>query len=101
MKPVTKLWALRYFFGIFAAAVCTYINVTYFLQGPILAICIPLLILIYLLSYVVARNILRITSESLPRKHKDLIMQGIFAYVIAWFVFWVLFYTLAKLMMGF
>ena len=96
MKPLEKLYWLRFFLGIVAALVCvgyeqtvglisTEFNITILLNG------IAFALIVYILSYYVIKPkyILKVDK---PQK---IFTTGIGIYFLSWLVFWVFFYTAA------
>ncbi len=93
MRLSNKLWWSRYLLAIvmgFISAFICFIG----LAGeasPTLAFLIT--VVAYILSYVFAKYVFRVSVEKLD-KPRDLALQGVFAYFISWFAFWVFFYTM-------
>ena len=96
MKPLEKLYWLRFFLGIVAALVCvgyeqavglinTEFNLVILFNG------ISFALIVYILSYYVIKPkfILKVDR---PQK---IFTTGIGIYFLSWLVFWVFFYTVA------
>jgi len=96
MKPLEKVYWLRFALGIVAALVCVGFGIatgtisngqfqfSTFIDGVSLAL------IVYLISYYVIKSVF-ITKVQKPQK---LFTTGIGIYLLSWIVFWVLFYTL-------
>lgn len=95
MRPLEKVYWLRFALGIVAALVCTgfglatstisnsKFNVTDLMNG------IALALITYLLSYYAIKAIF-VTKVQKPQK---LFTTGIGIYLLSWIVFWVMLYT--------
>lgn len=95
MKTVDKIWWFRYTFAIVASAISVYLNILYPASTAVPWLALMVAIILYILTYAIVKYGFRIKPESLPKK-RDLHLMGVFAYFVSWFVFWVLFYTLAR-----
>jgi len=87
-----KLWWSRYFLALSISPLSAYICLGGFFEEWSAYVAFALAILAYLLSYFFARYVFKVRPESLKRP-RDLAIQGIFAYFVAWFAFWIFFYT--------
>jgi hypothetical protein len=96
LKPTEKLWWFRYSIAVLVAGLCAYLDKLGFFRGSY-GLAFILAVSFYVLTYLIAGPLLRIKLEQLPKRGRDLAFYGVFAYFIAWFVFWVFFYTLTKL----
>jgi hypothetical protein len=94
MKPLEKLYWLRFFLGIVAALVCVgyeqavgiiqkEYNLTVLLNG------IAFALIVYILSYYVIKPKFILKVE----KPQKIFTTGMGIYFLSWLVFWVLIYT--------
>jgi len=88
-----KLWWSRYLLALAISPLSAYISFKGILDGFSAYLAFLLALLGYILTVLTAKYVFRVKPESLKRP-KDLALQGVFAYFIAWFSFWVFFYTL-------
>ncbi|MCW4032089.1 MAG: hypothetical protein NWF08_01700 [Candidatus Bathyarchaeota archaeon] len=84
--PSNIVYWSRFFLGIIAALVCF----TFKLKG---ASGINVLLIFYMISYIVFRNILHYGEEELKGKHKVLTL-GVGTCIFIWAALWILLYTL-------
>lgn len=92
MRLVDKIWWFRFGLAFAAAALTAYLNVEGFFEATKF-LALFLAVGIYILSYVLLRYVFAIKPEQLP-KRRDLALQGVFAYIVVWFAFWVFFHTM-------
>jgi len=103
MKPLEKLYWLRFFLGIVAALVCVGyewmlkdimmsggFNPTILLNG------ISFALIVYILSYYVIKPKFILKVE----KPQKIFTTGIGIYFLSWLVFWVFLYTVALKLLG-
>jgi len=99
LRPVDKLWWLRYTTAILVGVVSGILSFTGIVT-PSTAF-IPAIIAagVYFLIYYIARVFLKIVPEVLP-KRRDMVITGLVPYVVSWFAFWFFVYTLLRLSAG-
>ncbi|MGQ9539030.1 MAG: hypothetical protein ACUVTE_05580 [Candidatus Bathycorpusculaceae bacterium] len=92
MKPLEKLYWLRFALGIVAALICVgYGLATNTISQPhILWNGIAFAFIVYVLSYYIIKPKFILKVE----KPKKILTTGIGIYLLSWLVFWVLLYTL-------
>ncbi|MCX8176129.1 MAG: hypothetical protein N3E48_02715 [Candidatus Bathyarchaeota archaeon] len=96
MNANEKLWWFRYTLAIPVAVLSTILTVSGFFQ-EVFILNFFLAVFFYILTYPISIYILKITPDKTKSK-RDLVLYGVFAYFISWFFFWILFYTLTKIM---
>lgn len=92
MKPLEKLYWLRFALGMVAALICVgYGLVTNTISQPdILWNGIAFAFIVYVLSYYIVKPKFILKVE----KPQKILMTGIGIYLLSWLVFWVLLYTI-------
>jgi len=93
LQTSDKLWWSRYLLALALSPISAYICFKSLFAEASAYVAFALVVAAYLLSYLVAKYGFKVKAESL-RKPSDLALQGIFAYFVAWFAFWIFFYTL-------
>ena len=99
MKLSSRLWWSRYFLAIGMGFISALICVMGLAGDAAPTLSFLIAIIAYILSYVFAKYVFRINVEKLD-KPRDLALQGVFAYFISWFAFWVFFYTMILWALG-
>jgi uncharacterized membrane protein required for colicin V production len=100
LKLSNKLWWSRYLLAIIIAFISALLCFMGFAGEATPTLAFLVAVAAYALSYVFAKYVFRINVEKLD-KPRDLALQGVFAYFISWFAFWVFFYTMILWASGF
>lgn len=92
MKPLEKLYWLRFALGIVAALICVGYGLAAntISQPDILWNGIAFAFIVYVLSYYIIKPKFILKVE----KPQKILMTGIGIYLLSWLVFWVLLYTI-------
>ena len=88
-----RLWWARYILAIAVSPLSAYISFAALAGELSNYAAFALAVLAYVLSYVFARYVFKVDPGRL-RRPRDLALQGVFAYFVGWFAFWIFFYTL-------
>ncbi|MHC1590072.1 MAG: hypothetical protein ACXQTQ_03835 [Candidatus Hecatellaceae archaeon] len=93
MKTSEKLWWSRYILALAISPLSAYICFAGLFEGWSSYVAFAIAVIAYLLSYVFAKYVFKVKRESL-KKPRDIAVQGAFAFFVAWFAFWIFFYTM-------
>lgn len=93
LKPVDKIWWFRFILGFVAAGLTSVLTAVGIISSATAIRALLIAILLYILSYYFARYGMRITTDQLP-KRRDMVIAGLFPYLVTWFAFWIFFNTL-------
>ncbi|MEM3736475.1 MAG: hypothetical protein QXJ75_00065 [Candidatus Bathyarchaeia archaeon] len=93
MKPVERLWWLRFSLAIIMGVISGVMSFTRIATTSTAFIPAIMAILVYTATYFAARYLLGITPDSLP-KRSDIVIAGLAPYFICWFMVWVLTITI-------
>lgn len=93
LKPVDKIWWTRFILAFVAAGLSSILTYFGIISSTTAIRALLIAILLYVISYYFARYWMRITPDQLPKK-RDMIIAGLFPYLVTWFAFWILFNTL-------
>lgn len=99
MRLIDRLWWLRFALAFVAAGISAGLGAVGIISADTAVRALLIAIVIYILSYYYGRFVLGITAENVP-KRRDLIVAGLFPYVVTWFAFWILFHSLLLLATG-
>lgn len=88
-----KLWWSRYFLALAVSPISAYICFEGMLGGWSAYAAFMLAVAAYICSYFFAKHVFGVRPERLKRP-RDLAVHGAFAYFVAWFAFWIFFYTI-------
>ncbi|MFH1328177.1 MAG: hypothetical protein ABIH76_04965 [Candidatus Bathyarchaeota archaeon] len=92
-RPVDKLWWFRFCLAMLTAILSAFLGLIGVI-GPSTAVrALLIAIVVYILSYYVARFVWRITPDQLP-KRRDMLIAGLLPFFIVWLAFWVFFHTI-------
>jgi len=93
LKPVNKIWWTRFILAFVAAGLSSMLTFVGLISSATGIRALLIAILLYVISYYAARYVMHITPDQLP-KRRDMIIAGLFPYLVTWFAFWILFNTL-------
>ncbi|HDM23777.1 hypothetical protein DRO02_01120 [archaeon] len=91
LRERSKIYWFRMVLGLFIGVLCTLLKLSGS-RGLALAI------VTYILSIIIAKNVLPINAEKL--EEMDFYKEGIGVYFISWMFFWVLTFNLANVITG-
>ncbi|MFQ5998994.1 MAG: hypothetical protein ACE5KO_06780 [Candidatus Bathyarchaeia archaeon] len=99
MRLIDRLWWLRFGLAFVAAGISAGLGSIGVIGADTAVRALLIAIVLYILSYYVGRYVMGITAENVPKK-RDIIVAGLFPYLVTWFAFWVLFHSLLLLATG-
>ena len=88
-----RIWWARYSLAVAVSPLSAYISFANLAGELSNYAAFALAVIAYVASYLMARYVFKL-EPSMFRRPRDLALQGVFAYFVGWFAFWIFFYTI-------
>ncbi len=99
MRPVDMLYWVRFSLAIIIGVISGTMSFTGMVTPSTAFIPLIIVVAAYAATYYAAKFLMRITPDKLP-KRRDMVLTGLFPYIVGWFTFWVLAFTLLRVLAG-